>query len=100
MTRSPGPAAAPPTGDHGEPQAEPERPRRDRRAQRALLIFFQGGHFLVFYYVFILPVLMGVRFFRDRSAYRNRQQAAAVQTPSPAYGQAGRGGYGQPGRHR
>ena len=46
-----------------------------------LLIFFQSGHYVFFYYVFILPVLMGVRFFRDRSAYRARQQAAAVQTP-------------------
>jgi hypothetical protein len=49
-----------------------------------LLIFFQGGHYVLFYYVFILPILMGVRFFRDRSAYRARQQAATVQTPSDA----------------
>ena len=58
-----------------------------------LLLFFQGGHYLVFYYVFVLPVLMGVRFFRDRSAYRATQQAAAVQMPSPVYGQ--QAGYGQ-----
>jgi hypothetical protein len=38
-----------------------------------LLLFFQGGHYVLFYYVFILPVLMGVRFFRDRSAYRATQ---------------------------
>ena len=58
-----------------------------------LLLFFQGGHYLVFYYVFVLPVLMGIRFFRDRSAYRASQQAVAVQTPSPGYGQ--QPGYGQ-----
>jgi hypothetical protein len=52
-----------------------------------LLIFFQGGHYMVFIYVFVLPVLMGIRFFRDRSAYRARQQATAFQTPSPGYGQ-------------
>jgi hypothetical protein len=51
-----------------------------------LLISFQGGHYLVFFYVFILPLLMGVRFFRDRSAYRARQQAA-VRAPSHGYGQ-------------
>ena len=64
-----------------------------------LLLFFQGGHYLVFYYVFVLPVLMGIRFFRDRSAYRASQQAVAVQTPSPGYGQqpgyAQQAGYGQ-----
>jgi hypothetical protein len=42
---------------------------------------------------------MGVRFFRDRSAYRANQQGAAVQPPSPGYGaQPGSGqlpGYGQ-----
>jgi hypothetical protein len=38
-----------------------------------LLLFFQSGHYVIFYYVFILPVLMGVRFFRDRSAYRATQ---------------------------
>ena len=58
-----------------------------------LLLFFQGGHYLVFYYVFVLPVLMGIRFFRDRSAYRASQQVVAVQTPSPGYGQ--QPGYGQ-----
>jgi hypothetical protein len=58
-----------------------------------LLLFFQSGHYVVFYYVFILPVLMGIRFFRDRSAYRARQQGTAVQTPLPSYGQ--QAGYGQ-----
>lgn len=58
-----------------------------------LLLFFQSGHYVVFYYVFILPVLMGIRFFRDRAAYRAMQQATAAQTPSPSYAQ--QGGYGQ-----
>jgi hypothetical protein len=58
-----------------------------------LLLFFQNGHYLVFYYVFILPVLMGIRFFRDRAAYRARQQGTAAQTPPPSYAQ--QGGYGQ-----
>ena len=40
-----------------------------------LLAFFQGGHYVIFFYVFILPLLMGIRFFRDRSAYRARQSS-------------------------
>ena len=58
-----------------------------------LLLFFQGGHYVVFYYVFILPVLMGVQFFRGRSAYQARQQKAtagappAAGAPQPSYGQ-------------
>ena len=32
-----------------------------------LLLFFKGGHYFFFFYVFILPILMVVRFFRDRS---------------------------------
>lgn len=59
-----------------------------------LLLFFQSGHYLLFYYVFILPVLMIVRFFRDRSAFRARQSAAAVQGLPPGYGQPA--GYAQP----
>jgi len=66
-----------------------------------LLLFFQGGHYILFFYAFVLPILMTVRFFRARSAY----QAAQSMTPGgPAgYGQppAGYGqppaGYGQPG---
>src|ERR1700733_14587254 len=64
-----------------------------------LLLFFQGGHYILFFYAFVLPVLMTVRFLRARSAY----QAAQSTTPgAPAgYGQppAGyghQGGYGQP----
>lgn len=60
-----------------------------------LLLFFPGGHYLLFYYAFVLPILMIVQFFRDRSAYQARQQATAFQTPPPpGYGQAP--GYGQP----
>jgi hypothetical protein len=77
-----------------------------------LLLFFQGGHYVVFFYVFILPILMGIQFFRGRSAYRAKQQGTAVQAPPPSngpqpgygsqpnYGQPGYGpqpGYGQPG---
>ena len=59
-----------------------------------LLLFFQGGHYILFFYAFVLPVLMTVRFFRARSAY----QAAQSMTPgAPAgYGQPP-AGYGQPG---
>jgi hypothetical protein len=59
-----------------------------------LLLFFRGGHYLVFFYAFILPVLMTVRFFRDRSAFRAKQQAAAVQGPPPGYAQPP--GFAQP----
>ena len=65
-----------------------------------LLLFFPGGHYLLFFYAFILPVLMTVRFFRDRSAFRAKQQAAAFQGPPPGYGQPSAYGpppaYGQP----
>ena len=62
-----------------------------------LLLFFQSGHYILFY-AFILPVLMIVRFFRDRSAFRARQSAATVLGPPPGYGQPGYGqpAYGQP----
>jgi hypothetical protein len=61
-----------------------------------LLIFFRGGHYLLFYYVFILPIVMIVQFFRDRSAYQARQQATGFQAPSsPGYGQPSPPGYGQ-----
>ena len=54
-----------------------------------LLLFFQGGHYFAFYYVFILPILMIVQFFRSRSA----AQAAPVRAPQPGFGQ--QPGYGQ-----
>ena len=52
-----------------------------------LLLFFRGGHYLLFFYVFILPILMTVRFFRDRTAFRAKQQAATLQGPPPGYAQ-------------
>jgi|GEM_PF-862421 len=59
-----------------------------------LLLFFPGGHYLIFFYAFILPILMITRFFRDRSAFRARQQTTAFQGPPPGNGQPP--GYGQP----
>lgn len=58
-----------------------------------LLLFFQSGHYLLFYYVFIVPILMIVRFFRDRSAFRAMQKAGAFQGPSPGYAEPS--SYGQ-----
>src|SRR3984885_5110498 len=57
-----------------------------------LLLFFQGGHYILFFYAFVLPVLMTVRFFRARSAY----QAAQSMTPGAPAGYGQPGGYGQP----
>lgn len=54
-----------------------------------LLLFFHGGHYFIFFYVFIVPILMIVQFFRDRSAYQARQQPAGFQPPPAS-------GYGQP----
>ena len=59
-----------------------------------LLLFFRGGHYLLFFYVFILPILMTVRFFRDRTAFRAKQQAATLPGPPPGYAQSP--GYAQP----
>jgi hypothetical protein len=71
-----------------------------------LLLFFRHGHYLFFYYAFILPVVMAVQFFRDRSANQARRQKSAFQA-APGYGQPQAGGqqpgyaqpqgYGQPG---
>ena len=63
-----------------------------------LLIFFHGGSYHIFFYVFILPILLIVRFFRERSAYQARQQAAAAQRAPAGYAQPGypqQQGYGQ-----
>jgi hypothetical protein len=76
-----------------------------------LLLFFHGGHYILFYYAFILPIVMVVQFFRDRAAYKTAQpvpqapQAGYAQPPSeygqqPGYGQQrdyGQPGYGLPG---
>jgi hypothetical protein len=59
-----------------------------------LLLFFRGGHYILFFYAFILPILMIVQFFRDRSAVRAGQQAGAFPGAPPGYGPPG--GYGQP----
>jgi hypothetical protein len=65
-----------------------------------LLLFFHSGHYVIFFYAFILPILMIVRFSRDRSALRARQEAAAFRGPRPGYGQPSNygppSGYGQP----
>jgi hypothetical protein len=37
-----------------------------------LLLFFHSGHYLIFFYVFILPIVMIVRFVWDRSAFQAR----------------------------
>jgi predicted lipid-binding transport protein (Tim44 family) len=55
-----------------------------------LLLAFQGGHYVIFYYVFVLPILMIVQFFRDRTAARSRRPSPG-QPYSPVPGQ----GYGQ-----
>lgn len=74
-----------------------------------LLLFFRGGHYVLFFYAFILPVIMIARFFRDGSVSRQRTAsfpAAPTGYGAPAgYGQAagsaeppagGQPGYGQP----
>jgi uncharacterized membrane protein len=59
-----------------------------------LLLLFHSGHYVIFFYVFILPILMIVRFARDRSALQARQEATAFNEPRPGYSQPS--GYGQP----
>ncbi len=41
-----------------------------------LLLAFNGGHYVLFLYVFVLPVLMIVQFFRDRARAKSRAMAA------------------------
>ena len=82
-----------------------------------LLLLFQGGSYFMFYYAFVVPILLVVQFFRDRSAARAATARAASQPqagftyPMPAdpgsgtwangstpqYGQRP-AGYGQPPR--
>jgi hypothetical protein len=66
---------------------------------------FKGGHYIVFYYAFILPILLIVRHFRTRNAARQPAQAAAQQPyagqpfqDQSAYGQPapGQPAYGEP----
>jgi hypothetical protein len=47
-----------------------------------LLLFFSSGHYFLFLYAFAVPVLLAVRFFRDRSAYRARSANSASQPAS------------------
>jgi hypothetical protein len=42
-----------------------------------LLLFFRDGHYFLFLYAFILPVLLAVRFFRDRAAAGGGQRGMA-----------------------
>lgn len=60
-----------------------------------LLFIFKGGHYFVFYYVFLLPVLLAVRFFRARTAVTAARSAAGQQYPGqqPYTGQYGTGPY-------
>ncbi|MGH3282313.1 MAG: hypothetical protein ACRDNW_24695 [Trebonia sp.] len=82
-----------------------------------LLLAFNGGSYIMFYYVFVIPVLMIVNFFRDRSAAKARQASHPTAQggfppagtpwgtdpgpgtwangPTPGNGQPN-GGYGQP----
>jgi hypothetical protein len=57
-----------------------------------LLLFFNGGHYIFFYYVFVLPVFMVVQFFRDRGRAKLRQMAT-----NPAAGGAAGGSDPGPG---
>ena len=63
-----------------------------------LLLFFTGGHYFLFYYVFILPVLQIVRFFRGR--YGAGMQGTGYAGPPAVFGQPSAfgqpTGYGQP----
>jgi hypothetical protein len=52
-----------------------------------LLLVFKGGHYLLFYYVFVLPVLMIYQFFRDRARAKARQ--ASANQAGPGYPPAG-----------
>ena len=47
-----------------------------------LLLFFSSGHVFIFFYAFILPILMAVRFFRERTAYRSYNAARPESQPA------------------
>jgi hypothetical protein len=47
-----------------------------------LLLFFTAGHVFIFFYAFVLPILMAVRFFRERSAYRSYRGAQPESQPA------------------
>jgi hypothetical protein len=76
-----------------------------------LLLFLRSGHYIIFFYAFILPILLAVRFFRDRAAAgggRRRMGPAGYggAPQPPAYGEGavspayGNGPYGQPPQPR
>lgn len=64
-----------------------------------LLLFFRHGHYVLFYYAFILPIFLTYQFFRDRGVNRARRQKSAAFHGAPGYGQPQTGGpqpgYGQ-----
>ena len=80
-----------------------------------LLLVFQGGTYFMFYYAFVVPILLIVQFFRDRSRAKDAAAMAAARGPQggfatpqgdpgpgtwangslPQYGQRP-AGYGQP----
>ena len=47
-----------------------------------LLLFFSAGHVFIFFYAFILPIMMAVRFFRERTAYRSRRATEPAYPPA------------------
>lgn len=58
-----------------------------------LLLVFNGGHYVMFYYAFVLPILMIVGFFRDRAAAMSQRKINAAR-PAPGAGfPAGVGAY-------
>jgi hypothetical protein len=59
-----------------------------------LLLVFNGGTYFMFYYAFVVPVLMIVSFFRDRSAAKYGPQ---VYPPADNYPPVG--SYPQPGNY-
>lgn len=57
-----------------------------------LLLVFNGGTYFMFVYAFVVPILLIVQFFRDRSAFKARQMAAGPAgafLPGGAYQPAG-----------
>jgi hypothetical protein len=43
-----------------------------------LMLFFQGGMVFFSALVFVIPVALGIQFFRERSDYKLRQEMAAM----------------------
>jgi hypothetical protein len=56
-----------------------------------LQFFFHGGHYVILIYVFLLPILMVVRYFRSRQA------VAAAKAAPVNYGGFGEGPSSPPG---